>query len=248
MVLSTKKSSGSKESYPVSRSKAVNDGTSFEIFSHTATVSEQVRRRILEGVYAPGETLTESRLMADLNVGRTPVREALRQLEADELVTIMPRKGATVNKPSLKDVEETYSIAGALEALAASLSVSRMDQNTVKKLIDLQNAGKKKQAENDIRNYCNINSEFHQTLVEHCDNVKLIRMIKALRRHTHRFRLITFAVPGRIQRSVEEHERLLECVKRGDAKAVRKVMEDHWNHTREMLVQYLAEFSILTNL
>lgn len=211
-------------------------------------VMEQLRERILEGPYMPGESLTESRLMADLKVGRTPVREALRQLEVEGLVTIIPRKGATVNKVSLKDVEEAYLIQGDLEGLAASLSVARMNKETLNKLVAKIHESKRMQAANDIRNYCKVNREFHQILIERCGNDRLIKLIESLHRPIYRFRLISFAVPGRVQGSIEEHGKILQCVRRGDAAATRRAVEEHWNHTKEMLMDYLQEFSVLSSI
>jgi len=208
-------------------------------------VSELIRENILNGHYSPGERLTETRLMEELKVGRTPIREALRQLEAEGLITVMPRKGATVNKLSLKDVEETYSIGGVLEAMAASLSTPLLNKDRVKKLISLNKELQKMQNENDLQNYCKINSEFHQILLENCQNRKLIKLVENLRKLIYRFRIISFAVPGRIQKSIEEHERILEAIQKGDPEAVRKAMEDHWKHKKEMLVKYLEELSLL---
>lgn len=211
-------------------------------------VLERIREGILHGAYAPGESLTESRLMEELNVGRTPVREALLQLEVEGLVTIFPRKGAKVNKTSLKEVEEMYTIGGTLEGLAAALSVPRTNNKTVRQLSQKIQEGRRLQVDNDILSYCKVNGEFHRTLVAHCGNDKLINMIEGLRRSVHRLGVISFTIPGRIKSSVEEHERILKSVEEGDSEAVRKAVEDHWNNTKERLVKYLKDFSILSHL
>lgn len=211
-------------------------------------VLERIREGILQGAYAPGESLTESRLMEELNVGRTPVREALLQLEVEGLVTIFPRKGAKVNKTSLKEVEEMYTIGGALEGLAAALSLPRTNNKTVHQLSQKIQEGRRLQLDNDILSYCKVNREFHRALVAQCGNDKLINMVEGLRRSVHRLGVISFTIPGRIKSSVEEHERILRSVKEGDSEAVRRAVEEHWENTKERLVQYLKDFSILSHL
>jgi DNA-binding GntR family transcriptional regulator len=211
-------------------------------------VVERIREKILQGSYAPGETLTESRLMEELDVGRTPVREALLQLEVEGLVTIFPRKGARVNKTSLKEVEEMYTIGGTLEGLAAALSVPRINNKTLNQLSQRIQEGQRLQEDNDIVAYCKVNAEFHRSLVAHCENEKLINMIAGLRRSVHRLGVISFTIPGRIRSSVEEHQRILTSIKEGDSEAVRKAVEDHWNNTKERLIKYLKDFSILSHL
>jgi DNA-binding GntR family transcriptional regulator len=184
--------------------------------------------------------------MKDLDVGRTPVREALRQLDAEGLITIVPRKGATVNKISLRDVEEYYIIGGTLESKAASLSVPNLDDKTVKRLIKKNEQIRNMQKKNQLEGYCKRNAEFHQILIDHCGNKRLIKLVENLRRPIYRFRLISFAVPGRIEKSIEEHENIVECVLKKDPLAVRNAMEQHWNHKRDMLIKYLDELSLLS--
>ena len=98
------------------------------------TIYDALKEGIFSGRFQPGERLVESTLAAQLNVSRTPMREAIKRLEAEKLVEIVPNKGATVVKVSPDDIEEMYEIVGILEGYACSLAISRIESQHIERL------------------------------------------------------------------------------------------------------------------
>jgi DNA-binding GntR family transcriptional regulator len=178
-------------------------------------VSGQIRGRILDGTLKPGERLVEDRLSAELGVSRVPVREALRGLSAEGLVTLLPRRGATVVEVTPQDVAELVEVRALLEGLNARLAAQRHDPEIVALLQDTLERGNEAAATGTPEQLSRLNAEFHERLAEASRNSVLADVMRGLRERTS----IAFAINGRdrAREDWQEHAGVLAAVITGDA-------------------------------
>jgi len=193
-------------------------------------ILETIRDAIMTGALKPGEKVAEPELASRFGISRTPIREAFRQLESEGYLTVVPRKGALVASFSPKDVEEFYAIKSILEGYAARKACSRLSTREIAKLEGINEKLREIAAEGDVRHFFKVHNTFHDTFIKGAGNEKLHEMIGALLKKFQRLRLASLSKPGRMQISVEEHEKIIEAFRNRDAVLA------------EMLVQKNAEF------
>jgi DNA-binding GntR family transcriptional regulator len=183
--------------------------------SLSRVVSEQIRGRILDGSLRPGERLVEDRLSAELGVSRVPVREALRGLSVEGLVTLLPRRGATVVEITPETVAELVEVRALLEGLNARLAAQRHDPEIVDQLQDTLARGNQAAKTGTAEELAHLNAEFHERLAEASRNTVLSDVMRGLRERTS----IAFAINGRARarEDWQEHAGILAAVIAGDA-------------------------------
>src|SRR5690606_1292185 len=150
---------------------------------------------IISGHLKPGERLMEIQLAEELGVSRTPVREAIRMLELEGFVVMMPRKGAYVADISIKDIASVFEIRGALEGLAAELAAERASDDHIERLerllVELAGCVETHQVER----FVELDTEFHATVYEASRNDRLAPIVNLLREQIQRFRTRTLSNP-----------------------------------------------------
>ncbi|MCL0106729.1 GntR family transcriptional regulator [Peptococcaceae bacterium] len=178
-------------------------------------VFEAVRDAIISGKFKPGERLMEVQLAEEMGVSRTPVREAIRKLELEGFVKIMPHKGAYVAKVSIKDIIDVFEVRAALEALAARLAAKRITEDELKQLkraamsiADLADG----HDIHDIEEAVKVDTGFHDIIYKASRNEKLVQFITHLREQMKRFRATSLALPGRTKMALEEHEKIVQAL------------------------------------
>lgn len=178
-------------------------------------VLDAIRTAIMNGVLQPRERLMEIQLAEELGVSRTPIREALRKLELEGFIVMVPRKGAYVADLSFKDIADVFEIRAALEGLAAGLAAERITEEeleTMERLI----VGKQEAINSgDIDKLVEVDTKFHELLYQSSRNDRLATIISNLREQIQRFRLTSLSFPGRNKESLREHKQLLEAIKPG---------------------------------
>ena len=151
-------------------------------------VFNTLRDAILTGKLVPGERLMENQLAEKLGVSRTPVREALRMLELENLVELVPRKGAQVLDMGEKDIVNILEIRSALEGLATSLACKKMSKETLQQLKNMEVDFERAVAENDVERFVDIDEDFHDLIFEATENMSTIvahhrSIIRAIENH-----------------------------------------------------------------
>jgi DNA-binding GntR family transcriptional regulator len=181
----------------------------------TSLIVKSIRERIMSGAMAQGERLVEAQLSLELGVSRMPVREALRLLAAEGVVTIEPRRGATVTVYSYAQAQELVEVRATLEALNAKLAAKRHDPAQIAKLQRILDAGSAIGAESDMVLVQQENANFHDALAEVAANSVLSDMVRSLRDRT----AVIFAphAAKRAKQNWEEHAAILQAVIAGDA-------------------------------
>lgn len=190
----------------------------------------QIRERILSGEYAKDEELRETSVGEDLGVSRTPVREALRQLELEGLVQIVPNKGAHVVGISKKDVHDIYVMRSYLEGLAARWATEHIDQerlNEMEEVILLSEFNlNREKSEQVVR----LDSKFHTLLYEASDSRMLNHVLGDYHKFVQSARASSVATKKRAIESVKEHKAILEAMKAGDADRAEALANEHIQH------------------
>ncbi len=193
-------------------------------------ILENIRDAIISGALKAGSRVSEPDLAERYGISRTPIREALRQLESEGYLTVIPRRGAVVSVFSEKDVEEFYAIKSILEGYAARRACEKLTAKELDRLQAINDRLADLAANNDIKTFFKIHNDFHDVFIKAADNEKLRELIISLVTRFQRLRLMSISLPGRMGISVQEHEKIIEAFRRKDAE------------TAEMLVRKNAEF------
>jgi len=177
-------------------------------------VADAIRERILAGEFAPGERLAEERLSAELGVSRMPVREALRALAAEGIVTIEPRRGASITSYTPEQVQELVEVRATLESLNARLAARRKDPAQIGELQRVLAAGSKTNEKTDLATIQDNNNRFHEALEAIGANSVLSGIVRSLRDRT----ALIFARQSRarVRENWKEHAELVRAVIAGD--------------------------------
>src|SRR5699024_7905830 len=152
-------------------------------------VFNTLRQAIITGEFAPGERLMEIALANRLGVSRTPVREAIRKLELEGLVVMIPRKGAEVAKITEKDLRDVLEVRSSLEELAAELAAERMNDEVKEKLEKALKEFEEAIESDDNAAIADSDVDFHDVIFEATGNARLIQIINNLREQMYRYRL-----------------------------------------------------------
>lgn len=188
-------------------------------------------RRIKEGIlgmrYEPGQKLSEAKLAADLGVGRSPVRSALARLERDGWVQVLPQQGTFVRKFSAEDVAGMSELRLLLEAHAASVAASKVTAEELASLRKQFEALKARGAERNFEEFLALDDRFHGLVYRLANNQLITKILRNLRDQIHWVRVINAAVPGRVDASFAEMDRVLIALERRDGEAAAQAMRQH---------------------
>ena len=202
-----------------------------------AQVFSEIEKSILDNVIKPGESLIESKLSSELGVSRTPVREALRQLELEGLVKTVPNKGAIVVGISQKDIEDIYNIRKVIESLAARWAAEKISDEDIERLsdvVDLQEFYVKK---NDAIQVWQLDTAFHEIIFNACGSRMLMHMLSLFHHYIQKARELSFKTSGRLSLAVEEHRKILDAIRSHDADAAEKLTAEHIRLAKDNFIE-----------
>ena len=195
----------------------------------TPTLRERIRARIVAGEYAPGELIPETSLASEFNVSRTPVREALKELQIVGLVDIRPRVGTYVREATRREIVEMFQLKESLEGLAASLMARRGQVPELDALqLNIKNSDVAA-SQSDSARYAELVSEFHWTLVRGADSNKLYETYEWLMGQLAYERLVAKTVtdPQRLAASDREHHDVVAAILQKDPYGAEMAMRSH---------------------
>ena len=202
-------------------------------------VLTSLREAIFNGTLKPRERLMEVQLAQELGVSRTPVREALRKLEQEGFINIIPRKGAYVAELSLKDIEDVFEIRIALEGLAASLCAERITGEELRELERLLLAKEIYIQHQDLQQVVVVDGDFHANLYQGSHNARLKNILENLRDQIQRYRTTSLSFPGRMDISLKEHRQILQAITKGDGAKASLLLQEHLQNTKKTLLEFL---------
>ena len=201
-------------------------------------VLERLREAILNRTLKPGDRIVEAELAQVFNVSRTPVREALRVLEAEGLLRRIPRKGLFVRGITREDVVEIYSIRIALESLAVSIAVERITPVEISRLAKLVDQMKKYTESKESDKLFSVCQEFNDILVRASRMPRLIKLVKVYMEYLEQFRAISMAKHERQVAALREHEEILRAVVNRNPQEAEMAVK---RHLRGALEAFLKE-------
>lgn len=192
-------------------------------------VIEAVRQRIISGELEPGVSLSEIALAEAFGVSRTPVREALKQLQTEGLVEIRPRVGTFVTTPSRREINELFEMKALLEGAAARLLAHRGNVPELEGLRENLRATDRAVKAGDEERYAGLVEEFHDLIIVGADNAKLHAHYRMLMNQLAYQRLVrtSLSQPGRPAKSGSEHHHVVELLEAKDGDAAERVMREH---------------------
>jgi DNA-binding GntR family transcriptional regulator len=202
---------------------------------------EAIRLDILSGVIKPGERLREEDLVKRVGVSRTPVREALRRLEADGYTVVEANRGATVASHSKRDVDEIYGLRALLEGHAARRAATRIttDQLAQMELINRQIEALDDHASLDETHKqlrrIELNQAFHQIVLDACDNARLAALIRQLAQVALSAQTFAHYEPKDLVRSRDHHEELIRALRSGHPDWSEATMRSHVHNARQVM-------------
>ena len=204
-------------------------------------VFENIRQAIVKGIFAPGERLMEIQLADDLGVSRTPVREAIRKLELEGFVVMIPRRGTYVANLSIKDINDVYEIRISLDVLAAGLAAERIEPEELEELnrllLEISEAARTGPMDKIVR----LDTAFHDVLYKASRNDRLRNIINNLREQITGIRGTSMRYPGRLADTLEEHRALVDSIAARDSERAQAAARIHLENAEHTLLKAMAE-------
>ena len=204
-------------------------------------VFNTLRQAILTGDFLPGERLMEITLAKRLGVSRTPVREAIRKLELEGLVDMIPRKGAAVARITVSDLKDVLEVRCHLEAFAASIACDRITEEEKAQLTVALKAFEQAIEDKDLRLIAQRDVEFHDVIFRATKNKRLLQIINNLREQIYRYRIEYIKDFGYHETLVKEHKEILDAIFSGNKEAAEKIMRTHIYNQEIIVIKNLKK-------
>ena len=193
-----------------------------------------LRDAILSGKLRPGERVVEDRICTELGVSRSPLREALRKLEGEGLISILPRRGAVVTELTPRDQLDLFAVREALEGLAARLAAEHITDVELAELDDVCQAMEKCADARDMAAVVALNTQFHELVVKASRNRWIREFLLSIRAQTRRLYRSSLERPDRAPESAAEHRLIVDAVRRGDGAEAELLARQHVQRAREV--------------
>jgi len=228
------------------RAVKVKTGDSDNGVSRSQSLLHQIEEEIFLGKLQPGARLDEKLLAERFGVSRTPVREALWHLASSGLVEMRRHHGAVVKQLTLVELIEMFQVMAELEGLCARLSARRMTLTERKHLRQIHKQGAKQVSERNFEGFFENNNEFHEAIFVGSRNAFLQQEARRLRSRVNPHRRYITYQPGRMAKSLTEHESIIEAIERNDDDQAQRLMRDHVNMLGEVVADFIASLSGLS--
>lgn len=206
-------------------------------YSLRGRVFHKLREDILSGKYEEHEELKEVAIGEEMGVSRTPVREAFRQLELEGLIQIIPNKGAYVTGITEKDVKDIYMIRSLLEGLCARWATEHITKEQLEEMEENVYLARFHASKGHMEQIAELDNRFHEIMYEACNSKMLEHQLRDFHEYVLRVRRKTLSSVSRGMASNEEHEKIMEAIKAGDADSAEQLAHTHMLNAYENMVQ-----------
>ena len=198
-------------------------------------VYKHLRTSILDGTFGSGQRIVIDQVAKEMGMSIIPVREAIRQLESDGLITYKPYSGAVVTSIDEKEYIDTLMVLSVLEGYATALSSEHLTSIDIGRLIQLNRDMEKAVEEFEFELFGELNRTFHASIIQKCGNPVLIEKIEETQDRMDRVRKSIFSmVPKRAQQSIQEHAELIQCLKeKAPSEQIEAIIRNHRKNTVE---------------
>lgn len=201
-------------------------------------IFNQIQADILNGVYEPGESLTETKLSEELGVSRTPVREALRKLELEGLVQSIPNKGVFVKGVSPQDISDICTIRMLIEGLAAKWAAEKITPHEIDELKEAVELEEFYTMKSNIDQLLQFDTRFHDLIYKACKSKPLMHVLSTFHNYIRKARKISMSSPKRAMEVLEEHKAILQAIIERDAAKAERLATEHVKNASENLLKH----------
>jgi DNA-binding GntR family transcriptional regulator len=198
-----------------------------------------LREGIIRGSYPEGEPLRQDTIADELGVSRIPVREALRQLEAEGLVTFNPHRGAVVSSLSLAEIEEVFSLRADIECELLRRAIPGLTDEHLRRSTAILDSYERMLREGEVATWGELNWQFHSSLYEPAERPVTMGVVQRLHQQSDRYSRMQLALTHGELRANDEHRAIVAAIKRGDAKRATTLMKQHILGAGRTLVDFL---------
>lgn len=205
-------------------------------YSLRGRVFHTIREDILKGKYKHNEALIETKISEELGVSRTPVREALRQLELEGLVTLIPNKGAVVSGITAKDIQDIYAIRSLIEGLSARWAAMQITGDQIEALEEIVYLSEFHLGKDHLEQLLELDNRFHELLYDISGSKILRHVLSDFHHYVQRVRQASLSSRERAEKSILEHKGILEAIKQGDYQKVEQLTNEHVINTSKNVV------------
>ena len=201
-----------------------------------------IKDKIVHLELKPGEKISEKDIAEELNISRTPVREALRMLEQEKIVVSNEGFGFAVRRFTLQDIEEYYALRIAIEDFAMTLAVKKITEEEIgllkANIVECRGVIK----EGNIKKIIRCESEFHELLYRATKSDILLDTISGLIDKFHWFRSLAFSLDGAAENALNHHEKMIELIEKRDTEGLKAILHEHLDHARNRVDNLLRFF------
>ena len=200
-----------------------------------------IREQIEAEELQPGERLMEVTLANKLGVSRTPVREAIRMLELEGLVVMIPRKGAEVAKITVRDLKDALEVRMAIDSLSVKLACERLDEDDKTEIKQACVAFREAVKSGNVQAIVEGDERFHNTIYRASKNQKLITIAMNLREQVYRYRFEYVKDFSYHENLIREHDQITEAILKGDVETAQKIMKEHIYNQEQIVIRNLQK-------
>ncbi|HOQ00128.1 MAG TPA: GntR family transcriptional regulator [Acetivibrio clariflavus] len=200
-------------------------------------IFDTLREAIITGELKPGERLMEVKLAEKMGVSRTPVREAIRMLELEGLVDMLPRKGAHVAELSVKDIMDVLEVRAAMDSLATRLAAERITDDEIKELRQIQAQFINYVEKNNLQGSIKKDVEFHELIYRASRNDRLLQIANNLREQVQRFRVIYLKDYSSPKNLIKEHEDICDAIAARNLEKAQEYAQIHINNQEKVIIK-----------
>jgi len=211
--------------------------TNYNLKTRKGLVADQIREAILRGYFKPGAKLDQQEIAEQLNVSRSPVREALRTLAAEELITMTPYRGAVVTELSVEALEEIHFVRSLLEGAAARRAVPYLKPEHLARLKAILEEADRT---TDHERILVLNNEFHRIIYCAKEQPRMLSMIQQLRNTVAPYIRLYLDTPGRQAAAWADHRRIYEACSKRDAALAEQETKKHLQQVFEGIIKTIA--------
>ncbi len=209
-------------------------------------VFEKLRKAIVTGELKPGERLMEVKLAEEMKVSRTPVREAIRKLELEGLITMTPRKGVHVSDLSAREINDALEVRATIEGLAASLAANRITPEELRKLKYIGNQFKTALADGNVQSMVKKDVDFHEVIYKATKNEKLMQISNSLSEQVQRFRISYIKDFSSPQDLAKEHAEILDAISKKNSALAKEKAESHIRTQQDAFKKALSDRDLIS--
>lgn len=214
--------------------------------TRSQVILEELRDRISSGTLAPGDRLLLKPISEEFGCSEIPVREALRALQSEGLITVIPHTGAFVSAPNIEELVELTEVRSILEPEATVAAAPHIDARTIAQLREMLAQMRRLGKRNAAEEYGRLNRRFHTTILDHAPNQKMVALVKDLWGQADRGRMVYRKGPSFLGESMRQHTQIVDAIEARDAQALRRIVAAHSQYGLNAVRSLAAQAALAT--